>query len=383
MPSEERACIIRDPVHGAISLTEQERRILDSPAMQRLRHVRQLGMAHLVYPGAHHTRFEHSLGCLSLADAMARALALGEDDRRRLRMSALLHDVGHLAFSHDSESVTCQRLGDHEARGARLIGQGVLAELVRETDSPGLVARWMQGARFGQLITSDVGADRIDYLLRDAHYTGVAYGVVDWVRILSTLRWAGGAPALRAGGLEAAESLIMARFEMFHAVYYHHTVRIIRSMLQAAIVEGMESGQVDLKAMQLDGDSAMLARLKAVPRAGRWVEALHARRLHKRALVADWKELDKRTRQEALDGRLARKLSQACGCDVLVSAPEPFRSRTTIAMRMPEGALPLEEASPLVASLQKAAQSRAQLVVAAPARQAASAGRQARKELGL
>ncbi|VVB57536.1 Deoxyguanosinetriphosphate triphosphohydrolase-like protein [uncultured archaeon] len=382
MPSSERT-IIRDPVHGPIELTDLERRILDSAPMQRLRHVRQLGLAHLVYPGAHHTRFEHSLGCLHLAQQMAHALSLDQKNERRLRLAALLHDVGHLAFSHDSEIVTQLRWGNHEERGARMVRAGEIADIIGREDSPASVAQWMQGSSYGQLITSDVGADRIDYLLRDAHYTGVAYGVVDGPRILSTLQWKSGAPILRANGLEAAESLIMARFEMFHAVYYHHTVRIIRSMLQQAILEALGDERLDECAAQTDGDGALLNRLRALPASRSWVDALEARRLHKRALMVSWKELDRGARKDAQSGEMAARLSESCGCAVLVSPPDPFKSRTTVVMRMEEGAVPLEEASPLVGSLEEAAESRAQLLVAAPEKSVKKVAQAARKELGI
>ncbi|VVC02124.1 HD domain protein [uncultured archaeon] len=375
--------IIRDPVHGTIELTDIERRILDAAPMQRLRHVRQLGMAHLVYPGAHHTRFEHSLGCLHLADQMADSVCLGEDDRRRLRLAAILHDVGHMAFSHDSESVTCKRLGDHEARGQRIVRNSPLADIISREESPATIARWLHGASYGQLLTSDVGADRIDYLLRDAHYTGVAYGVVDSARIRSTLRWTSGAPALSEGGLEAAESLIMARFEMFHAVYYHHTVRIIRSMLQAAILEALQSNEIDWNAAQKDGDRDLLQRVSALPHARRWVEKLMERKLHKRALMVQAEKLDREQKKEAEDGEMAEELSERCGCPVLVSYPDPFKSHTTIAMLMAAGPLPLDEASPLVASLQEAAEGRAQLLVAAPAREVKKVEKEARRLLGV
>ncbi len=382
MSSTERT-IIRDPVHGPIELTDLERRILDSAPMQRLRHVRQLGLAHLVYPGAHHTRFEHSLGCLFLAQKMAHAIGLNEEKTRRLRLSALLHDVGHLAFSHDSESVTFKRWGDHEKRGAKLIRNNPLAEIIEREDEPKAVSEWMQGSSYGQLITSDVGADRIDYLLRDAHYTGVAYGVVDHARILSTLQWKMNAPALRAGGLEAAESMIMARFEMFHAVYYHHTVRIIRAMLQQAILESLQDGGLDEEGAQRDGDGALLERMRQLNGARPWLDALAARRLHKRALMVPYKELEKKLKKEAMDGTLAERLSEMCSAPVLVSPPDSFKSHTTMAMLMPEGVLPLEEASPLVGSLQDAAESRAQLLIAAPEKKVKMVAAAARKELRI
>lgn len=367
--------IIRDPVQGTIELTPLEARLIDTPIFQRLRFIRQLGMTHLVYPGAHHTRFEHALGSLQLAEKMARALELPAAERKRLRLAALLHDVGHLAFSHDSESVTQGRFGDHEKRGAKIIRSAPLAAIIEKEDDPAQVAKWMQGASYGQLITSDVGADRIDYLLRDAYYTGVAYGVVDGPRILSTLLWEKNKPAMRGGGLEAAESLIMARFEMFHAVYYHHAVRMARAMLQQALAEALDDSRMDWTAAQAEGDTAMLLRLHKLPAAKTLVEGLMQRRLHKRVWTQKWSELDAGERRRAKSGELAGELSEKCGCCVLVSVPDPFKSKTTMTILTPEGAQPLEKASPLVASLEKAAESRAQLLIGAPEKEREKAAR--------
>ncbi len=362
--------IIRDPVQGTIELSPIEARLMDTPIFQRLRGIRQLGMTHLVYPGAHHTRFEHALGSLLLADKMARAVELAAPERKRLRLAALLHDVGHLAFSHDSESVTASRLGDHEKRGAKMILSSPLAEIIEREDDPKTIARWMQGESYGQLITSDVGADRIDYLLRDAHYTGVAYGVIDGARILSTLRWEKNKPALRGGGLEAAESLIMARFEMFHAVYYHHAVRMARAMLQAALLEALDDSGMDWPAATLDGDTMMLVRLRALPAAKQFVDGLLTRQLHKRVWLGRWSEMDAGVKKSAKNGELAEELSKACGTSILVSVPDPFKSQTTIEILDEEGgSKSLGEASPLVASLEEAAESRAQLIIGAPAKE--------------
>ncbi len=358
--------IIRDPVHGTIELSPLEARLIDTPVFQRLRFIRQLGMTHLVYPGAHHTRFEHSLGSLQLAERMARAIELPAAERKRLRMAALLHDIGHLPFSHDSECVTAHRFGDHEKRGAKMIRSGPLAEIIEKEDEPTQVAKWMQGYSYGQLITSDVGADRIDYLLRDAYYTGVAYGVVDGPRIFSTLRWVKGRPALRGNGLEAAESMIMARFEMFHAVYYHHAVRMARAMLQQAIGEALDDPRMDWEAAKTEGDTAMLMRLRELPAGRALADGLLNRRLYKRAWTGHWSGLDANTKKRAKSGELSQELSEACGVCILVSVPDPFRSRTTIEILTDDGPKKLEKASPLVASLERAAESRSQLIIGAP-----------------
>lgn len=370
-------------MHGPIELEKAEALILDSAPMQRLRHVRQLGLAHLVYPGAHHSRFEHSLGCLHLAEKMARMLGLKEEDRVRLRLAALLHDVGHLAFSHDSESVMAPYFGDHEKRGAKIVCKSQIADLISEHASPSGIARWMQGASYGQLIASDVGADRLDYLLRDAHYTGVAYGIIDYHRIISTLSWNFGKPALKSSGLEAAESMIIARFEMFHAVYYHHTVRIVRSMLQKALVEWLESKEASEEKLEQYGDFELMLQLRNIQKSRQWVDALLSRRLYKRALMVDWKKLDEKLKKSAKDGSLAQELSSKCGCEVLVSPPEDFKSKATVLIMLENKPMPLDKASPLVGSLQDAAEARAQLLIAAPQRKIGAVSQAAKKELGI
>ncbi|MCL6088664.1 MAG: hypothetical protein M1530_00685 [Candidatus Marsarchaeota archaeon] len=129
--------------------------------------------------------------------------------------------------------------------------------------------------------------------------------------------------------------------------------------------------------------SAWATEPQAVPRARPLLQALSERRLHKRALMADWKKIGRKERKEAENGELAEVLSSRCGCDVLVSPPDAFKSRTTIAMLMPAGPMPLEEASPLVGSLQNAAEARAQLLIAAPEKNVKKVEQVAKKELGI
>ncbi len=354
---------IRDPVHGTIVLDGLETRLIDTPQFQRLRHIRQLGLTHLTYPGAHHTRFEHSLGTLYLADRMARALALPEEEVARVRLAALLHDVGHMPFSHDAEEVVGAKLGNHEQRGARMVCASPLADLLSEQEDPKRIADYMVGRSYGHVIASDVGADRIDYLLRDAHYTGVAYGVIDWERIITTILWQDGQVALSEGGLQPAESLILARFAMFHTIYYHHSVRIARLMVQQAMREAMADASFGWGAAQMDGDGAMLERLSRRPAARDWVERIRARRLFKRAAVMAWSRLGKKEQKKAADGSLAEEISEASGCRVLMDLPGQFISEPRIKIMTPGGAQSLADASALLSALGAAAKERATLLV--------------------
>jgi len=350
---------IRDPVHGTLQFGEVEMRIIDSPQMQRLRSIRQLAMAHYVYPGAHHTRFEHSLGTCHLADRMAMRLGLKKDVRRRLRLAALLHDVGHIAFSHEAEEVTHTRLGTHEEIGRKMILSGSLAKIIGEVDEPRKVADYAMGHSYGALIAGDIGADRMDYLLRDAHYTGVAYGVIDVERILSTIEWVRAwGLAVRRGGLEAVESLLLARFEMFSTVYMHHTVRIASGMLQMALREAMRAKSFDWAGAMNEGDSLMLSRLHSIPTARPFVERIRARNLYKRALALNWKKLKKEQRAEISSGRLARHLKQKTGASVYVDIPQDFGKAADIPIITQDGLVPVGKLSPLVAALDSTIESR-------------------------
>ncbi len=264
---------IRDPIHTFIELDEDERRVLDSEPVQRLRNIHQLAMSYLVYPGATHKRFEHSLGVMELAgrifdvvtddqnvhDAVRDDIVpeISQSDsksywRKVVRMAALCHDIGHLPFSHAAEKDLLPKGWSHELITKDLILSDELHETCQSMTPPMRaidVAKVAVGkekmpdedfttweAICSEIITGEAfGADRMDYLLRDSHHAGVAYGrfdhyrLIDTLRILpdSTLEDGSFAPALgvESGGLHTAEALLLARYFMFMQVY-HHPVRI-------------------------------------------------------------------------------------------------------------------------------------------------------------
>ncbi len=152
---------IRDPLHGTVQLTALEEKLLDSPAMQRLRGIRQLAMAYLVYPGANHARFEHSIGTLFLADRICRELGVPQEKAAKVRLAALLHDIGHVAFSHEAEAVLQEHIGNHEEVGKRLMLEGEIAEILGKEYSPKEIVS-VYSSPLGEIITSDLGADRMD-----------------------------------------------------------------------------------------------------------------------------------------------------------------------------------------------------------------------------
>ncbi|MCS7016721.1 MAG: HD domain-containing protein, partial [Gemmatales bacterium] len=260
---------IRDPIHIFIRLDSEERKVLDSPAFQRLRHIHQLGMTYLIYPSATHKRFEHSLGVMELAtrifdmvtaphhvDGSVSELLpeLNNRDnlaywRRVLRMAALCHDVGHLPFSHAAESELLPSGYDHEVLTREILlspdmqqiwksltpplrGQDVVKIALGPAKAESSMTAWE--TLLSEIITGDAfGADRMDYLLRDSHHLGVAYGRFDHYRLIDTLRIVRLPEedekltlGVEEGGLHSAEALALARYFMFTQVYFHPVRRI-------------------------------------------------------------------------------------------------------------------------------------------------------------
>lgn len=259
---------VRDPIHVFIHFDSDERKVIDSRPLQRLRHIHQLALTYLIYPGATHKRFEHSLGVMDLAsrvfDIVTRDQNVSDEVRKvlpeisqpkklmywrsALRMAALCHDVGHLPFSHATELLLPDGW-NHE----RLTREIILSDGMRSiwaTMTPRLtpedIVKLAVGLRkasdlkpsvwetiLSEIIVGDAfGVDRIDYLLRDSHHTGVSYGRFDHNRLLETLRILPspetGAPALGVeyGGLQSAEALVIARYLIYSQVYFHSVRRI-------------------------------------------------------------------------------------------------------------------------------------------------------------
>ncbi|PIT84747.1 hypothetical protein COU37_01645 [Candidatus Micrarchaeota archaeon CG10_big_fil_rev_8_21_14_0_10_45_29] len=367
---------IRDPVHGQITLSSLEARLVDTENFQRLRGVRQLAMSYLVYPGAMHTRFEHSLGTMHLAGEMAQKLALDEDEKNMVRLSALLHDVGHTPFSHDGEQIFEKKFGTHEQIGKKLILASPLADIINENYDAKKVASLAFGEGFGQIITSDIGADRMDYLLRDAHYTGVAYGLIDYSRIIATLCWQN-TLSLQYRGLEAAESLMIGRFMMFHTVYFHHAVRIARLMLQKSLMQYMQSKELIEEELPAYSDMQLLLKMQEYPDTKQWVDSLLSRRLFKRALEINWDLLTAGAKDMAESEKFSSILQEKYG-SVLIDMPPKFSSEAKIKVIGDDGAKTLGERSPLASSLEATANKRATLLVCAPAQIAQEVGIEAR-----
>ena len=242
-----------DPVHQFIDLDDHEAALLDSPPFQRLRYIRQMGTAYLVFPGATHSRFEHSLGVMELStqifDRMAEK-APGEHDypywRKVLRMAALCHDVGHLPFSHVGEKALLGK-GGHEKWTYAIIQSPYLKQIWKDLGGLEVVDHITKvaigekklkeighAAKFTpwekticEIITGDFfGADRIDYLLRDSRSSGVSYGLFDYHQLIETIRVLPGLElGIEENGIESCEALLLARHFMHRRVYQYPTVK--------------------------------------------------------------------------------------------------------------------------------------------------------------
>jgi HD superfamily phosphohydrolase len=290
--------IVRDPLWDNIRLDADALSALDTAAMQRLRYVRQLGHAFLVYPGASHSRFEHALGAFQLA---RRALALLAEQplyarlplgsAREVRLAALLHDVGHYPFSHALEEAG---FPSHEALGVAKLATGPLGEALRSLGGVGLPARigaLVQGRSDNPLqglISGSLDLDKIDYLSRDARNCGVPYGVVDVDRLLSSLtlielpdgRIEVG---VHEKGISALESLLFAKYQMYRNVYWHHAVRSATCMFKRAVRDAARAGTVTVEWVGEATDDGLMERLITAAPDG-LAARLRQRRLFKRAV---------------------------------------------------------------------------------------------------
>ncbi len=230
--------IIKDPVHGYVEVDEEILPLLDSPAIQRLRYIHQLGFSYLVYPGANHTRFEHSVGTMHLAGVACRQFGLSKEERRLVLVAALLHDVGHGPFSHASEPLMEAYLGRTHDDIAGIVEKQFKTLLEPLEISPSDVCAIVKGShRLSGIIHGDLDVDRMDYLLRDAYYSGAPYGTVDAHRLIRNIHLTPEGIALDENGLNAAESLLIARTLMRPTVYFHHVSRIGECMFQLAVLD--------------------------------------------------------------------------------------------------------------------------------------------------
>jgi HD superfamily phosphohydrolase len=350
--------LIRDPLWNTIRLDRTAVRIIDTAEFQRLRYIRQLGLAHLVYPGATHTRFDHALGVYHLTVTALRHLrdrngVPGEvwAGEALVPYAALLHDIGHYAFSHALEELESDVPADHEKVSERFFASPALREALAALghDASTRILELIRGKSrlpLGGLVSGSLDLDKMEYLRRDARFCGVPYGEVDVDRLLQGLVLL---PDPVTGSFEvgvqekavaALESLLFAKYQMFRNVYWHHAVRAATALYKRIVGDAVEAGILQREELIGPTDEELLHEIArrsseqdsevAERLATRWLPALRHRRLPKRAIelnaadlgdrrVEDWVAEDS-PRRRRVEDELAAEVGLEPG-EVVVDFP--------------------------------------------------------------
>ncbi len=363
MSLHQTGSLVRIPPAQDVPLSRRVRRIIDTAPMRRLSSISQLGMVSLVYPGANHSRFEHSLGVYDNALRVLARFASDPDvanmaDTRLAEsflLAALLHDVGHWPFCHPIEDMRLKDLGEHETRIADWIEQSELSDCLAQDwscDSADLISLLCPkkdsgstanaGQRFfASCLSGPIDIDKLDYLQRDSLHAGVPYGRnFDAGRLIASMcrNPNTGSIAIGDKGRTAAEMMVFSRYVMFSEVYWHHSVRAATAMLQRCVF--LLANRLDLESTLRMTDDIWINHLRRAA-AGSVVETIAEglfgarRRLYKRAAefnIIDGTMVHRRLARKpywwlvALSERLAELLSRRTGfvvhaTDVLVDAP--------------------------------------------------------------
>ena len=370
---------IKDPVHGYIQIEPELLPILDAPEIQRLRYIRQLGFSFLVYPGAHHTRFEHSLGAMHLASLMSLQIDLPRTTHLMVLSAALLHDIGHGPFSHAIEGLAHEVLGrSHTDIRNLIINQPIGETLEAEGVNPEEVCAMIEGThQMAGIIHGELDVDRMDYLLRDAHYTGVPYGTVDAGRLIRATRLHEEEIVLHESGVQAAESLLIARTLMRPAVYYHHVSRIAEKMFSVCVHEHCKDNMEQMleEIVRMDDAACMQSLLHSEePEVGQLSADLYQRKLLKRALYLGRNDVSSSLRPSddsaTREREISRQISELAGLEshqVLVDIPAfPRDMQIQVQVQDKNDMVPLDEVSPLITTLNETRRAQWRIGIYAP-----------------
>ena len=372
----------RDPIYGFVSTTQVEQAVIDTIPFWRLRRISQLGPTNLVYPTANHTRLEHSLGVLQASSDLLTHLLQSEENRQvlgwssdeitlarsLLRLAALLHDVGHAPFSHAAEKLFPNDQ-HHEDYTYRIITESNIGETIDSELGDGVSTRVAEisvsrgknamDAFLSELLTGDIGTDRVDYLSRDSYHLGVAYGRFDRHHLFNTLfirhnpDKGGPELALEYGGLHAVEGFLLARYFMFVDVYFHKTRRILDHHLGQFLASWLPDGKFpsELDAfLELDDPYVQFEIGKSRSR--------HAESLSRRSFFrSSFETVDHPSAAELVAFNwLARDVVSEFGVvNVVIDEAEkdPYSySQPPIFVRTPSGFRSLAEVSPLLSNLE-------------------------------
>ncbi|WEL19777.1 HD domain-containing protein [Candidatus Nanohalococcus occultus] len=348
---------VKDALHGYIELNDQEQRVVDSPQVQRLRRIRQLGLSSLVYPSATHTRFQHSLGVTHLAGRFAESLDLDDQRRQELRIAALLHDSGHGPFSHASELVMEKEGYSHEDFSCKIVDQ---LEDCFEVDA-GRVKRIIKGElEIGQAVAGEIDADRMDYLMRDAHSSGLEHGHIDASTIIRLAEIDSRRLVFDSKAIDALEGLFTSRFHMIKTLYTHHAVNIAEKMLQRALEDYVSDVE---KQMRMDDYEMHNALMNSSGESKEIYSKVKERKLYKRCL--DW-DRDKLTKEQLKtlekqikdEKKIEEEIAETAGVEsskVIVDAPStPRIKEINVKVKKNGFVKDLTELSPVPEALSKA-----------------------------
>jgi HD superfamily phosphohydrolase len=382
---------IKDSVHDHIAVEGVAEDLLDTPAVQRLRRIKQLGTAELVYPSANHTRFEHSLGVYHLATRALDNLGIEGQQAERVRAAAILHDIGHSPFSHNIEGLVARRTGRMHDEVGDLLEHGEVARVLALHDiDPGRVAGLVAGeGELGQLVSGELDVDRMDYLLRDAHHTGVPYGTIDTGRFVRELRFVDGDLVLAEGNVQTAESLLLARGLMNPVVYNHHVARISKAMLRRATERLLEAGEATAAEVRRMDDRDLTVALRNCPDTAGFAAALDTRELYKRAVWAELSDVP----DDIVDAdhetvrTSERDIADHAGVDpesVVLDVPSRPEMRESTSRVVVNGEVRrLESQSTLVKALRRAGREQWRMGIYAPDERTEEVGTAAENVLGL
>jgi len=382
---------IKDSVHDWVEVDGVAEALLDTPAVQRLRHIKQLSTIRLVYPSANHTRFEHSLGVYHLADRALEYLGVTGARADTVRAAALLHDIGHGPYGHQTEGIIQRHLGRHHDDVAHLLVDGDIGAVLREHGlDPERVAATVRGdGKLGQLVAGELDVDRMDYLVRDAHHTGVPYGTIDYGRLLRALAFRGDDLVLAEGNVATAESLLVGRALMNATVYRHHVSRIAGAMLDRAGERLLDAAALDPEAFARMTDAELLGALRERDATADAARRITDRDLYKRAVWAE--------RGDVPDGvvdadyaavrEFEREIADTAGVperEVVVDNPgRPSMPESSVRVVVGDDVRPLHEQSPLVQGLQESQRVQWRFGVYAPDERVPEVAAAAERVLGL
>ena len=290
---------IKDPIHGYIDMPDEELSIINNSQFQRLRRIKQLGFSSVVYPSATHTRFSHSLGVMKLGHDLAESAGLSKGEIRLNQVAGLLHDIGHLPFSHTLESLLHKMTGlTHEDLSCKYIDE---INEDNSTDFPvdhNKVKDIIRGDYQNiNIICNEIDADRIDYLIRDSHHTGIKLGDIEKDTLIKFAETINGKLGFNHKSLGSVEHLLDSRMQMGRSVYSHDTVNITETMLERAVEKYIKNSSNDM--MDIVGlyDSQLSSQLleSNVVAASDLFERIQNRNLYK---TAYYNTLDNLSRDE-------------------------------------------------------------------------------------